>query len=227
MPSLGMVGDPANQGVVGAGQSASNVATGTPEQANNTGRDWGQAGMLGLSTLGAVVGSILTWGAASPALIALDAAAIGTTAANDAIQDKSQDAAQQRQQQANLDSQMQKQGQPSVTMPNANANPVNTGKTVGGGGVQSAKTPIPGASVGTVGPAVKPTTYQSFTPDQVSQPTEAAQPMSYQTDNQGMSITSDRRAKTNIQSGKLAVSEFLDKVRQAKAWPKSIKDPML
>ncbi len=208
-----------------AGANGKGVVTGNAMATDNTGRDAGQAIGLGAATAGAVIGSILTWGAATPALAALDAAAIGGTIAKDKIEDDADAKVQQRQLQGSLDANMKARqpttGTGAFTKAGAQAQP---------GAAVSPIAVKPGVAPTPMTPAQTPT---AMTEDQGTTFTggpggvTASTPgTDYQYNKGGMMTqASDRRAKTKIISGDNAAQVFLDIVRRSGTWPAGIKDP--
>jgi len=199
-----------NPGTVGAGQSPGTVAPPLTnyQPANNTGRDVGDATALGLATAGTIVGSILTWGTATPALIALDAAAIGTTIGKDVYQDRQDSLAQQRDLQAKENNATKQQ------IAAQNSTPAQPSQLSSPAPVQ-----VQGANLGpaTSGLKAKPDNPPTAPPEQTPVPQNAPDFMVNGTEN--MTSASDARVKTNVSSGNDPVERFLRLVSEKGLYP--------
>lgn len=213
-----------------AGTNGSGVVTGTAMRPDNTMRDVGEVAAIGATTVGAIAGSILSFGTAAAPLAAaaatIDAGVIAGRAYQD-VQQNQQDAnAAQRQQQGALDSQMQarqsdKLKQAAIVQPGAHVdkglqNPVN---------FQAPPMPvgqIPGAV--TIDPALAgtftgdPNQFAGEDTNTIGGVSGTAVPQD------ALTGASDRRVKKSVQSGKKAAEDFLSYIRRRGAWPANVKD---
>lgn len=213
-----------------AGTGGSGVVTGTAMRPDNTGRDVGEVAAIAGTTVGAIAGSILSFGTAAAPLAAaaatIDAGVIAGRAYQD-VQQNQQDAnAAQRAQQQGLDAQMQarqsdKLKQAAIVQPGAH---VDKGlqKPLNFKGPDKPVEQTPGAV--TIDPALADTYTGDPNAPVVAPGMQGAAPAPPPGIDPELVGASDRRVKKSVQSGKKAAEDFLSYIRRRGAWPANVKD---
>jgi hypothetical protein len=181
-------------------------------KSDNTGRDWGEA----IGTGAAVLGSILSWGLATPGAASMVAGETAGNVAQNVVENNQDSAAQQKQEQASINAQMNKSDQPKSGTPGGDptAPSAGTPKASNPSDIVNGKdtTYVPG-STGINNPSPEGNRTEGVLVD----PTMGGMNGPWKPVSTYISPGnySDKRLKTNIKSGNDGVISFLELMRNS------------